>query len=654
MRRSPLRKQQANAAPIDIGAHGTNTRPYEPLTPAQVARLITEAIALMGDVGIRFEPGSEADQLLAAAGCSVCPDGVIRFPAALVRAALASCAKGTKIWNRTGDTGITIDTEHTWFMPGMTCIRIIDPVSGKSRDSTRDDLALITRIADGLPNIDAVCVACKDTPNSTLAGEIGEFVCLTENTTKPLEYLCEFTASLEAVIEMAALLRGGRAELAAKPYFLHLVTPLPVAYAKGHVEQILIAARQGAGGGGTVSFGGATSPITTAGCVLHSLATDFAAMVLAQVAVPGAFCIGGSISYFMEAATGAIGSTPQVLLAEQMVCQIRRSLGLPHLTGIGGRVRARRFSQDAVWEMSAMMMQHFYTRPATCDYLGLSDNGVTYSLHGLLMGNRWPGCCAACGATVRWMTSRWRWTPCAPSVRTAISWASCTLPAIAARSVGQRLSGPVRALVHHRPAGPGSGPADQSRSRKAHQRTAARRPARGSARSLCRDRDAHHRKSRGCRLRPGRRTLPEGSDLALLRAFHALAEGRTCKAWRSLKESFVFLACICPSRPINSLVKQAPEPSDAADDQYRGSGLGRIAPLTQRWIDFPPDGREQPNSSGRSRHEKSRPCNPEYSTQCKTMVQSRARCRGCVRVLESPTFRMMVRKSLGAVDQECG
>ena len=392
MRRSPLRKQQANAAPIDIGAHGTNTRPYEPLTPAQVARLITEAIALMGDVGIRFEPGSEADQLLAAAGCSVCPDGVIRFPAALVRAALASCAKGTKIWNRAGDTGITIDTEHTWFMPGMTCIRIIDPVSGKTRDSTRDDLALITRIADGLPNIDAVCVACKDTPNSTLAGEIGEFVCLTENTTKPLEYLCEFTASLEAVIEMAALLRGGRAELAAKPYFLHLVTPLPVAYAKGHVEQILIAARAGVPVGvGTVSFGGATSPITTAGCVLHSLATDFAAMVLAQVAVPGAFCIGGSISYFMEAATGAIGSTPQVLLAEQMVCQIRRSLGLPHLTGIGGRVRARRFSQDAVWEMSAMMMQHFYTRPATCDYLGLSDNGVTYSLHGLLMGNEMAG-----------------------------------------------------------------------------------------------------------------------------------------------------------------------------------------------------------------------------------------------------------------------
>ena len=136
MRRSPLRKQQANAAPIDIGAHGTNTRPYEPLTPAQVARLITEAIALMGDVGIRFEPGSEADQLLAAAGCSVAADGVIRFPAALVRAALASCAKGTRIWNRAGDTGITIDTEHTWFMPGMTCIRIIDPVSGKTRDST--------------------------------------------------------------------------------------------------------------------------------------------------------------------------------------------------------------------------------------------------------------------------------------------------------------------------------------------------------------------------------------------------------------------------------------------------------------------------------------------------------------------------------------
>ena len=101
------------------------------------------------------------------------------------------------------------------------------------------------RIADGLDNIDAVCVACKDVPNSTLRGEIGEFLCMMENTTKPLEYLCEWTRSLEAAIEMAAALRGGRAELAEKPYFLHIVTPLPLCYAAGHVEQIMIAARAG-------------------------------------------------------------------------------------------------------------------------------------------------------------------------------------------------------------------------------------------------------------------------------------------------------------------------------------------------------------------------------------------------------------------------
>ena len=31
------------------------------------------------------------------------------------------------------------------------------------------------------------------------------------------------------------------------------------------------------------------------------------------------------------------------------------------------------------------MMQTFYSRPATCDYLGSLDQGITYSLHALLL-----------------------------------------------------------------------------------------------------------------------------------------------------------------------------------------------------------------------------------------------------------------------------
>ncbi|WP_413874976.1 trimethylamine methyltransferase family protein [Albidovulum sp.] len=393
MRRSTrrLHHRPGAAAPADRGLHSTVNRPYDPIAPEEAGRILDAAISYVAEIGVRFEPGTEADAIFAAGGCAVA-GGLVRIPAAITRAALQSCAKSVRLWNRDGTRYLDVDKDHCWFIPGMTCIKVYDPDTGAPRDSTLADLARITRIADGLEHIDAVCVACKDIPNSTPAGEIGEFLCLMENTAKPLEFLCEHDGTLRAAIEMAAELRGGREALRERPYFLHLVTPLPASYAATHVEQILTCARAGVPVVcGTVAFGGASSPITVAGCVMHALATDFAAMVLAQLAVPGAFCIGAGMAYFMEAATGAIGSIAQVMLGEQIICQIRRQIGIPSFTAFAGRVKARRFNQDAVWELSTLMTQVYFCRPATCDYLGLHDNGITYSVHSLLLANDLAG-----------------------------------------------------------------------------------------------------------------------------------------------------------------------------------------------------------------------------------------------------------------------
>ena len=390
MRRSTLRRAAPEVAslPKDVGLHSVRTRAYDPLLPKEAERILNEAFALLADLGCRFETGTEADAILAAAGCEVMGNGVIRIPQAVSRAALESCAKAVKLWNRAGDRALDIDPDHTWFMPGMTCIKVYDLETGEHRVSTRADLAQITRLADGLSQIDAVCVSVKDVPNSNRSGEVGEFLCLMENTTKPLEYLCEWTSSLQAAIEMASALRGGIEQLREKPYFLHIITPLPLMYAEAHVEQILLAARAGVPTSiGTIAIGGASTPITTAGSIVHCLATDLAGMVLAQAAVPGAFAIGSTNPYFMEVATGGIGNMPQTLLGEQIICQIRRRLGIPSFTGLGGAANARRFSQDAVFEIATMMGQIFHTRPATCDYLGSIDQGITYSPQSLLLCN---------------------------------------------------------------------------------------------------------------------------------------------------------------------------------------------------------------------------------------------------------------------------
>jgi len=226
----------------------------------------------------------------------------------------------------------------------------------------------------------------KDVPNSTLHGEIGEFVAMAENTSKPLEYLCQYSAALDPVIEMAAAIRGGMDQLEAKPYFIHMITPLPLYYAKTHTDQIIRTAECGIPVHmGTISIGGASVPYTVAGCVTHSLATDFAGMVLSQLVRKGAYCIGCSGNAFLEPLRGNTGNAVPGLLANLAMGQALDHLGLPPLLGGGGTSRARRFNQDAALEIGAGMARTFYTRPTLVDYLGILDSGMTFSLHALLL-----------------------------------------------------------------------------------------------------------------------------------------------------------------------------------------------------------------------------------------------------------------------------
>jgi len=159
-----------------------------------------------------------------------------------------------------------------------------------------------------------------------------------------------------------------------------------------HTDQLIQAVRAGVPVSiGTLPIGGASTPITTAGSIVNSLATDFAAMVLAQLVRRGSFCIGSSDVCFMEPATGSIGNFAQTSLADLVMCQVRRQLALPSFTGAAGYSGASRFNQDAVAELTAGMLQCFFSRPATLDYLGSLDQGLTYSLHALLLCNDLAG-----------------------------------------------------------------------------------------------------------------------------------------------------------------------------------------------------------------------------------------------------------------------
>jgi trimethylamine:corrinoid methyltransferase-like protein len=362
------------------------TPAYEPLSESAVERIVDASFQLAREIGVAFDPDPAALDRFTDAGCDISADHVVRFERDLVEASLASSARSVRLWNRAGSESIEVKDGNTLFLPGMTNIRIFDLETGEPRESDREDLASMTRVADALPNVDAVCMAVKDVPNSTLQGEIGEFLVLAENTGKPLMYLCEYSISLDAAIEMAAAIRGGMDRLREKPYFIHTITPLPLYYAKTHSDQIIKAAECGVPTSvGTLSIGGHATPFTMAGSITHGLVTDFAGVVLAQLASEGAFCAGSSECAYMEPATGAIGGGPHSALTEMAMRQVKARLGMLPFVSAAGGCSARRFDEDAVVDVVMGMIQAFYLRPCTIDYMGELDQGLTFSPHSLLL-----------------------------------------------------------------------------------------------------------------------------------------------------------------------------------------------------------------------------------------------------------------------------
>ena len=154
---------------IDTTFDLTSVAAYDILAIDEAQCIIDAAMELLGTSGVVFEPGSQALQIFTDNGCDVSSDGIVRIAPELVYEALSSTAKTVKIWDRDGSDNIQIDRDHTCFFPGMTCIKVFDLETGEVRGSNREDLETITRVADALPNIDGVTIACICTGWSTFA-----------------------------------------------------------------------------------------------------------------------------------------------------------------------------------------------------------------------------------------------------------------------------------------------------------------------------------------------------------------------------------------------------------------------------------------------------------------------------------------------------
>jgi trimethylamine--corrinoid protein Co-methyltransferase len=379
--------------------HG-DAAPHDVLDAAGIQRILGATFQLLGEVGVKFDPKSRAMDIFSEAGCSVSPEGIVRFPRELVQQSIDSAGQSFKLWDRSGTDFIEFDDRHTILMAGVTCMNVVDLETDTPRPATREDLATITRVADALDQVDGVCLPCKIADEASVEGEVAEFVTLASNTTKPITYLCNDVRAMEAAIEIAATIRGGPDQLRERPYFYFMITPLPLHYLEQNAEQIFVGVEKGIPlFCCTTSVGGAAAPVTIAGNLAHCLATDFAGLVLSQLLEQGSYFACASVPVFINPATAEMGGLPEMILAEAAKSQILRSLGLPPCGGVAGACAGRReFDLYNACTATATMLQTAYSQSGYSWCLGTVDSTMTFSLEALLY----------CNELVGWLRRLWK------------------------------------------------------------------------------------------------------------------------------------------------------------------------------------------------------------------------------------------------------
>jgi trimethylamine--corrinoid protein Co-methyltransferase len=301
------------------------------LTERQMQDLHLAALEVLRRIGVRFHHAG-ALELLRKAGAFVSEGNLVRFPAHLVKDALASAPERIVMCDRDGQPTVFLEGTRCYFGTGSDSPYLIDPYSGEHRPFTRADLAAGYRLCDALPNIHFVMSIGLPSDVPGPAAYDVQLALMLEHTTKPIVFVTGDLAGCRRAIAMAAAAAGGLPALVEQQHILLYSEPSsPLQQSETALEKLLLMAETGLpvvhSPGPQM---GATAPITLAGGLAMSLAEVLSSLVVHQLARPGApFVCGVGLHHMdMKSAQICYGS-PEFQLTKAAVAQMGRWYGLP-------------------------------------------------------------------------------------------------------------------------------------------------------------------------------------------------------------------------------------------------------------------------------------------------------------------------------------
>jgi trimethylamine--corrinoid protein Co-methyltransferase len=236
---------------------------------------------------------------------------IATFPPEIVLAAMAQAPRRFTLGAREASCEIPVGDGNSYCTTDGCGVEIVDFVTRERRQSTKADLADVTRLQDYLSSIAFWWPTLS-------AGDHGETAQLHEldagwnNTVKHLQGMVNGEREARYAVEMATVIAGSAEELRRRPVLSDLIgTISPLVVDKDAIEAALVFAAAGVPVTWvTMPTLGTTAPATKAGAYALGSAELVAATVVLQLASPGAPVLHSTMQSWADPRSGDFVSFP--------------------------------------------------------------------------------------------------------------------------------------------------------------------------------------------------------------------------------------------------------------------------------------------------------------------------------------------------------
>jgi trimethylamine---corrinoid protein Co-methyltransferase len=358
---------------ISISSH----HKIEVLSSSELETLKNGTLQILSETGVYF-PSQKALTIFADHGAKVDWDTkIVRIQPDVVKKAMATAPRSFVLGGREERFDLLLDGRNSYLCTDGCGVHVIDPQTREKRASRKSDVAMMARVSDAISMVSFFwpSVSAQDFGK---AAPLHECHAGLTNTLKHVRGGTTVHPELApAIVDMATVVSGSDAERRRRPPICaNICTIAPLAQDAHGIETALVYAEAGI----PISFMampnmGSTAPASVLGALAMGDAEAISAIVLMQLAHPGAPVFHSIITSLMNPRTGGyIGDVP--LPVSLIAVQLAHSWNVPSLGGGSFSSDAADIGWQSAYEAGFGSVQIPLAGGEICGYMGLMNSSM--------------------------------------------------------------------------------------------------------------------------------------------------------------------------------------------------------------------------------------------------------------------------------------